>query len=76
MKTKRAVLTISIFSLLGGACLTPQPTRYENVDERVEVTRAPAGTVRKKIALVLSAMRHFAQALRESLGEDEVFMTP
>ena len=52
MKTKRAVLTISIFSLLGGACLTPQPTRYENVDERVEVTRAPSGTVRKKIALV------------------------
>ncbi len=34
------------------SCTSPQATRYENVDEKVEVTKAPPGTVRRKVALV------------------------
>lgn len=47
---KLRIFAISFLWL--AACVSPQPTKYETVEERVEVTRAPAGTVRKKIALV------------------------
>lgn len=37
---------------LGAGCLTPQPTKYETVEEKVEVLKAPPGTIKKRVALV------------------------
>jgi curli biogenesis system outer membrane secretion channel CsgG len=51
-KPNAASLAVAASMIFGTGCLTPQPTKYETVEERVEVLRAPAGTVKKKVALV------------------------
>lgn len=49
MKSKFGAVLIMA---LAAGCLTPQPTKYETVEEKVEVLRAPAGQVKRKVALV------------------------
>jgi len=48
MKLKTAALSLVFLA----ACASPQPTRYEKIDEHVEVSHAPAGITKKRIALV------------------------
>mgnify|MGYP001251823206 CR=1 FL=1 len=45
-----AVLSILILTL--AQCISPQPTRYENTTEQLDLPRAPVGTEKVKVALV------------------------
>ncbi|MCB1174157.1 MAG: hypothetical protein KDK39_11345 [Leptospiraceae bacterium] len=51
---KRALLLCGILAvmLLSANCASPQPTRYETLEEKVEVTRAPQGTRPVRVALI------------------------
>lgn len=50
----KKIILIKVILLLftGMSCTTPQPTQYQTLKNTIEITRAPAGTVPKKIALI------------------------
>ena len=51
---KRTFIIILLLAglLPGQACISPEPTRYENTTQQLDVPRAPAGFKKIKIALV------------------------
>ena len=46
-------LLLGSLMLLGTVqCLSPQPTQYESTEDNIQVSRAPAGTRRARVALI------------------------
>ncbi|MCB1165096.1 MAG: hypothetical protein KDK37_12100 [Leptospiraceae bacterium] len=52
MYVLRKAIPVLLVALLAGQCMSPQPTRYENTTEKIDLPRAPVGTEKIKVALL------------------------